>query len=66
MPHLCPTCRKPVSWQANPSRPFCSDRCRTIDLGAWADESYRIPGDPTESEAESGESVRHHPPDKPH
>jgi len=41
----CPTCRKPVVWQDNPYRPFCSERCRLIDLGAWATESYRIPGE---------------------
>jgi len=41
----CPTCRTPVPWQGNPHRPFCSARCRTLDLGSWADESYRIPGE---------------------
>lgn len=42
---LCPTCEKRVKWtQANPYRPFCSDRCRLIDLGAWAAETHRIPG----------------------
>lgn len=42
----CPTCRKPVRWSAgNPHRPFCSKRCRLIDLGAWADQTHRIPGD---------------------
>lgn len=40
---LCPQCRKPTVWEGNPDRPFCSARCRLIDLGAWADESYRIP-----------------------
>jgi hypothetical protein len=40
----CPHCNKPVVWNtANPYRPFCSERCRLIDLGAWASESYRIP-----------------------
>jgi len=40
----CPTCEKPVEWSKNsPWRPFCSERCRLIDLGAWADESHRIP-----------------------
>ena len=40
----CPTCEKPVSWvPENRFRPFCSERCRQIDLGAWASESYRIP-----------------------
>ncbi|MDZ7662329.1 DNA gyrase inhibitor YacG [Thiohalophilus sp.] len=42
----CPTCGKPVSWDENAKwRPFCSDRCRLIDLGEWASESHRIPGD---------------------
>ena len=42
----CPSCGKPALWAAdNPSRPFCSERCKLIDLGAWASESHRIPGD---------------------
>ena len=40
----CPQCNKTTAWQDNPSRPFCSERCQLIDLGQWADESYRIPG----------------------
>lgn len=47
----CPTCRREVAWEKNPHRPFCSERCRRIDLGNWADESYRIPAkdqDPAE------------------
>ena len=40
----CPQCGKPVEWgPANRFRPFCSERCRVIDLGAWATENYRIP-----------------------
>ena len=40
----CPTCGKEVVWSSeNRWRPFCSERCRLIDLGAWADESHRIP-----------------------
>ncbi len=40
----CPTCKKKVEWtEASAFRPFCSDRCRLIDLGAWADESYKVP-----------------------
>lgn len=40
----CPQCGKPVVFStANPWRPFCSERCKMIDLGAWASESYRIP-----------------------
>ena len=40
----CPTCRKPVaSRAANRAFPFCSDRCRLLDLGKWLGEEYRIP-----------------------
>ncbi|MEO8096474.1 MAG: DNA gyrase inhibitor YacG [Acidobacteriota bacterium] len=38
----CPICRKPVE-VTDPNMPFCSDRCRTIDLGNWASEKYVIP-----------------------
>ncbi|HCS63943.1 MAG TPA: DNA gyrase inhibitor YacG [Cellvibrio sp.] len=42
----CPSCKKTVLWNDNfPHRPFCSDRCRLIDLGEWASESHRIAGD---------------------
>ncbi len=40
----CPHCGKPAVWEDNPFRPFCSERCRLIDLGKWASEKYRIPG----------------------
>jgi len=40
----CPQCGKNALWSAeNPFRPFCSERCKLIDLGQWATESYRIP-----------------------
>ena len=40
----CPRCGKPVAWSTeSPWRPFCSERCKMIDLGAWAAENYRIP-----------------------
>jgi hypothetical protein len=43
----CPTCGKKVEWNAkNAFRPFCSERCKKIDLGAWAEEKYAIPGGP--------------------
>ena len=41
---VCPTCGKSVAWTpANACRPFCSERCKLIDLGAWAAERYRVP-----------------------
>ena len=38
----CPRCQQATTWQDNPNRPFCSERCRLIDLGAWANEDYKI------------------------
>ncbi len=53
---VCPQCGKSsVFSPANPTRPFCSQRCKLIDLGAWANESYRVPSvekpDPSEHDA---------------
>lgn len=43
----CPTCGKNDTWKSeNPSKPFCSERCKLIDLGEWADEKHRVPGEP--------------------
>ncbi|NKB81646.1 MAG: DNA gyrase inhibitor YacG [Nitrospirales bacterium] len=39
----CPVCRQPLCREGNTARPFCSERCRTIDLGSWLREEYRIP-----------------------
>ena len=50
----CPQCGKPVEWSPdNRYRPFCSERCRVIDLGAWATESYRIPVQDNKDDVES-------------
>ena len=39
----CPNCGKPVSWQPDSKwRPFCSERCRLLDLGEWFEERHRI------------------------
>jgi hypothetical protein len=56
----CPCCGAPAEFSpANPWRPFCSERCRQVDLGAWASEAYRIPQreagpEPGPDEAEGG------------
>ncbi len=42
----CPICGRPVRWDDPPRGPFCSERCRLIDLGAWAEGRYTIPGPP--------------------
>jgi hypothetical protein len=50
--HPCPICRKPVVWETSSTRPFCSERCRLIDLGAWSAERYQIPENPTQEDGE--------------
>jgi endogenous inhibitor of DNA gyrase (YacG/DUF329 family) len=43
----CPRCGAQVAWVPESAfRPFCSERCRMIDLGAWATEQYRVPAEP--------------------
>lgn len=52
----CPTCGKPVEWTPEQRwRPFCSERCRLIDLGEWAAESYRVPSEEKRSEDRDAE-----------
>jgi len=58
----CPACGKQALYSTeNPARPFCSPRCRSVDLGAWASESYRMAADnPPEADGTSPA------PDAPH
>ncbi|MEW6176313.1 MAG: DNA gyrase inhibitor YacG [Pseudomonadota bacterium] len=52
----CPTCKAPVEWgEQSPYRPFCSERCKLIDLGAWASEEHAIAGNELEDELFSGD-----------
>ncbi len=44
----CPRCGMRREWTGNPFRPFCSERCRTIDLGGWLEEKHAIPGEPAD------------------
>ena len=56
----CPTCGKSVEWtEQNAWRPFCSERCKLIDLGAWATERYRVPV------VEDKDQLETTPPDEP-
>jgi endogenous inhibitor of DNA gyrase (YacG/DUF329 family) len=52
----CPSCRRKTPWQGNPYRPFCSERCKLVDLAAWADERYRIPGEPVPTEPDDDDT----------
>ena len=47
----CPKCGIEVLWEDNKWRPFCSERCRMVDLGAWVTEGYKISGESGEEEA---------------
>ena len=55
----CPRCGTPVAWAGNPNRPFCSLTCRLIDLGAWLDERYRIPGPELPDDVVAGTRARY-------
>jgi len=51
MKHRCPICKKPTDSDAHADFPFCSERCRLLDLGAWASEKYVV-SDPVFDEEE--------------
>jgi len=55
----CPICGKRVPWEGNPHRPFCSERCKLVDLDGWLSENYRIsvPGEIVEEEEEKDGKV---------
>jgi len=46
----CPRCATPAPWQGNPFRPFCSEKCRMVDLGRWAEEEYRVAAEKVDPE----------------
>ncbi len=55
----CPTCREPAVYgPANPWRPFCSERCRSVDLGAWASERFRVPAENPPDPGADGDGPR--------
>ena len=41
----CPTCGRKTEYEGNEFRPFCSERCKLLDFGAWADENYSLPAE---------------------
>lgn len=60
----CPTCKREIDWAESQFRPFCSDRCRLIDLGAWLSEQRSIPADAQPGEGDS--EAERGPPADPH
>jgi hypothetical protein len=57
MKHRCPICKKPTDSAEHADFPFCSERCRLLDLGAWASEKYVV-SDPIFDEEELQEDDR--------
>jgi uncharacterized protein len=58
----CPKCGKEASMTGNPYRPFCSERCKLLDLGNWISGSYRLPEEndtPENNTTEAGEEIKH-------
>jgi len=51
----CPVCKNITTWEENPFRPFCSERCKLIDLGAWASGEYKVPGNVVDEADQSGQ-----------
>lgn len=49
-PARCPTCRRTFELDDSPAPPFCSERCKMIDLGRWLGEQYSVPVVPDEDE----------------
>jgi endogenous inhibitor of DNA gyrase (YacG/DUF329 family) len=60
MKHKCPICKKPTDSDKDADFPFCSDRCRLLDLGAWASEKYVV-SDPIFDEQDIVEADRRLP-----
>jgi endogenous inhibitor of DNA gyrase (YacG/DUF329 family) len=59
----CPTCGgESIYSPANPHRPFCSDRCKNVDFGGWASESYRVAAPPTSADADARADTEDTPP----
>ena len=61
MRHLCPICRKPTDSEKDADFPFCSERCRLIDLGNWASEKYKVSSPAMMDESESDETDENEP-----
>jgi hypothetical protein len=63
MKHICPICKRPTDSDRDADFPFCSERCRLLDLGAWASEKYVV-SDPIFDEDEENIPEREHDPNR--
>lgn len=53
---ICPICKRATTWEENPCRPFCSEKCKLIDLGKWVSEEYKIEVEKTEEQSKKNMS----------
>ena len=61
----CPSCRQPALYgAANPWRPWCSEHCRSVDLGAWASERFCVPAQASSDQADEMASDSYQAPDE--
>lgn len=53
----CPICKAVTTWEENPHRPFCSERCKMHDLGNWVTGKYRVEGEEASSDVSADVSA---------
>ncbi len=53
----CPNCGKQVEYTGNEFRPFCSERCKMLDFGSWADEEFALPTETSELSEEDIDQI---------
>lgn len=56
---FCPICKSKTTWEENPWRPFCSERCKLIDLGKWVSDEYKIESEESAGEEQERSSEEH-------
>lgn len=55
---ICPVCKRKTTWEENPSRPFCSERCKFIDFDKWMTEEYTVPGEEQRAEKHDNKDTK--------
>lgn len=63
LPVKCPTCEKEFNYYSSEYRPFCSEKCKMVDLGHWFKETYKVPEKEQDKDKKDNEKPKHHPND---
>jgi len=53
----CPTCGKQIEWSESEYRPFCTEKCKLLDLGEWIEEGYRLPDESSQLSEEDMQKI---------